>query len=58
MTPDQIRLRVREMLARQRKLVVSLLRLREQLDGSLFVRYGQCGKPACACRSAEGRRRI
>ena len=55
MTPDQIRLRVREMLARQRRLVASLLRRREQLDGSLFVRYGQCGKAGCACRSAEGR---
>ena len=50
MTSDQIRLRIRETLARQRKKVEALLLLREQLDGSLFVRYGQCGKAGCACR--------
>jgi len=55
MTPDQLRVRIRETLAEQRRLVASLLRLREQLHGSLFVRYGQCGKAACACQ-AEGRR--
>jgi hypothetical protein len=55
MTPDQIRARIRETLAEQRRTVASLLRLREQLHGSLFVRYGQCGKAACACRG-EGRR--
>ena len=55
MTPDQIRVRIRETLAQQRRLVASLLRLREQLDGSLFVRYGQCGKAGCACHS-EGHR--
>jgi hypothetical protein len=30
--------------------VQSLLRLREQLQGSLFVRYGECGKAGCACQ--------
>ncbi len=55
MTPDQIRVRIRETLAGQRRVVASLLRLREQLHGSLFVRYGQCGKAGCACQ-AEGRR--
>ena len=55
MTPEQIRGRVRETLAQQRQLVASLLRLREQLHGSLFVRYGQCGKAGCACQS-EGHR--
>jgi len=55
MTPEQIRGRIRETLAQQRKLVASLLRLREQLPGSLFVRYGQCGKAACACQT-EGHR--
>ncbi len=55
MTPDQIRVRIRETLAGQRRLVASLLRLREQLQGSLFVRYGQCGKAGCACQG-EGRR--
>jgi len=55
MTPEQIRGRIRETLAEQRRQVASLLRLREQLQGSLFVRYGQCGKPGCACL-IEGRR--
>ena len=55
MTPDQLRARIRETLAEQRRTVASLLRLREQLHGSLFVRYGQCGKAGCACQSA-GRR--
>lgn len=55
MRPEQLRLRIRETLAEQRRLVASLLRLREQLHGSLFVRYGQCGKAGCACQS-EGRR--
>jgi hypothetical protein len=54
MTAGAIPLRIRETLARQRAVVSSLLRLREQLDGSLFVRYAQCGKPGCACR-ADGR---
>jgi hypothetical protein len=35
--------------------VASLLRLREQLHGSLFVRYGQCGKAGCACHTAGQR---
>ena len=35
---DDIRSRVRERLSRQRALVGKLLRLREQLQGSLFVR--------------------
>jgi hypothetical protein len=55
MTPQQIRGRIRETLAQQRRLVSSLLRLREQLQGSLFVRYGQCGKAGCACQT-EGHR--
>ena len=50
-----IRDRIRETLAEQRALVARLLRLREQLAGSLFVRYGTCGKTSCACRT-EGRR--
>jgi hypothetical protein len=49
-----IRRQVRDRLRAQRVLVASLLRLRAQLRGSLFTRYGVCGKPACACR--EGRR--
>jgi uncharacterized protein DUF6788 len=55
MTPEQIRGRIRETLAQQRRLVGSLLRLRGQLQGSLFVRYGQCGKAGCACQGAGQR---
>lgn len=51
MTPEQLRGRIRETLAQQRRMVSSLLRLREQLQGSLFVRYGQCGKAGCACQT-------
>lgn len=54
MTPDVIRRRVRARLAEQRALVYSLLRLRDQIQGSLFIRYGECGKENCACR--QGRR--
>lgn len=50
---DQIRARVRERLSRQRALVAALLRLREQLQGSLFVRWGECGKAGCACREGQ-----
>ena len=55
MTPELLRQRIRETLAEQRRMVASLLRLREQLQGSLFVRYGQCGKAGCACQT-EGQR--
>ena len=40
-------------LGEQRALVEDLLRRREQLQGSLFVRYGVCGKEGCACRSGQ-----
>ena len=50
MIPEEIRERVRARLGEQRALVEDLLRRREQLKGSLFVRYGVCGKEACACR--------
>src|SRR4029453_7645929 len=49
-----LRRKIRARLAEQRALVAQLLKLREQLRGSLFVRYGQCGKEGCACR--RGRR--
>jgi hypothetical protein len=52
--PEAIRRRVRARLEEQRVLVESLLELREQLGGSLFARWGECGKPSCACR--EGRK--
>jgi hypothetical protein len=53
MTPDEIRERVRARLAEQRDLVGSLLRQRAQLAGSLFVRYGVCGKEGCVCRTGQ-----
>jgi hypothetical protein len=53
MSPDAIRERVRARLAEQRDLVENLLRRREQLAGSLFVRYGMCGKESCACRTGR-----
>jgi hypothetical protein len=53
-TPDALRSQVRKRLAEQRSLVERLLRLREQLGGSLFARYAVCGKQGCLCR--EGRR--
>lgn len=37
-------------LAEQRALVRSLLALKEQLQGSVFSRYGACGKESCACQ--------
>jgi hypothetical protein len=48
---DALRQRVLQRLSEQRVLVQSLLRQREQLQGSLFTRYGVCGKANCACRS-------
>jgi hypothetical protein len=44
---------VRELLDEQRRLVRSLLALREQLRGSLFARWGRCGKAGCSCRGGE-----
>jgi hypothetical protein len=53
MTPDEIRQRVRGRLQEQRVLVGELLRKREQLSGSLFVRFGVCGKEGCVCRTGQ-----
>ena len=50
---DALRGRIQERLAAQRELVQSLLGLREQLQGSLFTRYGECGKEGCACRAGS-----
>jgi hypothetical protein len=50
---DAIRERIRERLADQRKLVARLLALREQLPGSLLVRWAECGKPACVCHTGR-----
>jgi hypothetical protein len=52
--PDEIRRRVRVRLAEQRKVVRALIEARAQLPGSLFVRYGRCGKEGCACRRGPG----
>jgi hypothetical protein len=49
--PQTLRERVRARLAEQRALVHRLLHLREQLPGSLFARYGTCGKETCTCRT-------
>jgi len=49
----RLREQVRARLSEQRAIVESLLRLREQLPGSLFARYGECGKEGCACRRGE-----
>jgi hypothetical protein len=53
MTPDEIRKRVRTRLQEQRTLIAELLRRREQLSGSLFVRFGVCGKEGCVCRTGQ-----
>ncbi len=52
--PEQIRRRVRARLAEQRKVVRARIEARAQLPGSLFVRYGQCGKEGCGCRRGPG----
>ncbi len=53
MDPERIRQRVRTRLSEQRSLVEDLLQRRQQLAGSLFVRYGVCGKENCACRTGQ-----
>ena len=50
---EAIRTRVRARLAEQRTLVSFLLRLRDQLQGSLLVRHMECGKAGCACHSGR-----
>jgi hypothetical protein len=52
-TPESIRQRVRGLLREQRALVEDLLRRRAQLAGSLFVRFGVCGKEGCVCRTGQ-----
>jgi len=53
MTSEEIRRRVRVKLQEQRELVETLLREREQLQGSLFARWAVCGKEGCACRGGR-----
>lgn len=50
---ERVRRRVQEKLEEQRALVRDLLERREQLRGSLFARYGVCGKESCACRTGR-----
>jgi hypothetical protein len=45
-----LRERIRAKVKEQRAVVALLLKTREQLRGSLFVRYGECGKEGCVCR--------
>lgn len=52
--PEQLKKSVQLRLKTQRVLVRSLLALREQLPGSLFERYGCCGKEGCACKHGPG----
>lgn len=54
LTSEQLRARIRQRLAEQRVLVARLLARREQLQGSLFARYGSCGKDGCACHKGRG----
>lgn len=53
LAPDEIRQRVKARLQEQRTLVSELLARREQLAGSLFVRFGMCGKQGCVCRTGQ-----
>jgi hypothetical protein len=50
---EAIRRQVRARLREQGALVRLLLQQREQLQGSLFPRYGLCGKPTCVCRTGR-----
>jgi hypothetical protein len=50
---EAIRRQVRARLREQGLLVRLLLRQREQLQGSLFPRYGLCGKATCVCRTGR-----
>ena len=52
--PEDLRRRVQARLEEHRRVVRSLLEARAQLPGSLFTRYGRCGKPRCACRRGQG----
>lgn len=53
LSADDLRRRVQQRLLEQRALVRELLRRREQLRGSLFARYGVCGKENCVCRTGR-----
>jgi hypothetical protein len=50
---DTLRKRARARLQEQRTLVERLLKRRELLAGSLFMRWGVCGKKGCVCQSGQ-----
>ncbi len=50
---ETLQRRIKARLKQQRTLVDSLLTLRQQLQGSLITRYGQCGKQNCVCRRGQ-----
>lgn len=50
---EVLRERVQQRMNEQRTLVSALLERREQLQGSLFARYAECGKETCACRQGR-----
>ncbi len=52
--PVSLRKQVERQLARQRALVKELLALRDQVQGSVFARYGTCGKQNCGCSTGKG----
>src|SRR6266852_8398215 len=52
-TAEELRARVRQTLAEQRRLVARLLRQRAQIQGSLLVRHLECGKAGCSCHTGR-----
>lgn len=40
---------IKSRLSKQETLVQSLLAQNEQVQGSVFSRFGRCGKPGCPC---------
>jgi len=53
LTPETLRQRVRARLREQRTLIERLLRRRELVAGSLFMRWGDCGKKGCVCQTGQ-----
>ena len=53
LSPEALRQRVRARLQEQRALVEKLLRRRELVAGSLFMRWGVCGKKSCVCQTGQ-----
>jgi hypothetical protein len=53
LTPETLRQRVRARLQEQRTLIERLLRRRELVAGSLFMRWGVCGKKGCVCQTGQ-----